>query len=113
MVDSSEAVGNRLKILRQSKGIKRKRLSDLSGVSIGTLYLCESGKKIPKQKSLSAIAKTLDVTIGYLVGYRRSSLMSSDDLYILSYQNLSCTDKLKCNAFLDKLLGINRSTNHD
>ncbi len=58
----------RLKELREKRGISRRVLSELCGLNPGLIRLYERGERQPTMHSLIAIADFFDVRINYLVG---------------------------------------------
>ena len=58
----------RLKILRLDAGLTQKDLGKLIGVGRTTISEYESGKIVPKQKSLIALAEYFHVSMDYLTG---------------------------------------------
>jgi transcriptional regulator with XRE-family HTH domain len=58
----------RIKELRQEKGIGQVELAQSIGVSKGVISLWENGLREPTMNNLIVLAKYFDVTIDYLVG---------------------------------------------
>lgn len=56
----------RLKYIRQEKGLSQKRLAELTGVSTITIQQYESGK-LPKSIHLAALSKSLGCTTDWLL----------------------------------------------
>jgi len=52
-----------IKKIRKSKGITIQELSDISGISISSLSMYESGKRVPSIKNIKLIASGLNVKI--------------------------------------------------
>lgn len=59
---------NRLKELREKKGLGQKAVAIDIGVSQATISDWESGRKVPSSKSTSKLADYYDVSIDYLLG---------------------------------------------
>jgi transcriptional regulator with XRE-family HTH domain len=59
---------NRLKELRQEKGIGQVELAQKIGVSKGVISFWENGLREPNMHSLILLAQFFEVTIDYLVG---------------------------------------------
>ena len=59
---------NRLKEIRQSKGITVNKLSKAIGVKPATISYYENGKRYPSIKHLLALSDYFNVTIDYLCG---------------------------------------------
>ena len=91
----------RLKKLREEKGISQIRLSIEVGVAQESISAYERGKAVPTCENLVKIAKYLNTSTDYLLGltdmklpYNRISLdkLSEEELNILvKYRNLSRT----------------------
>ena len=62
-------IGERIKSLRNEKGYTQKELSDLSSLSTISIRKYESGERQPKQKAIMNLAKALDVSEAWLMGY--------------------------------------------
>ncbi len=60
--------GERLKELRQEKGIGQVELSECLNMSKGIISLWENGLREPTMSSLIALADYFDVSIDYLAG---------------------------------------------
>lgn len=58
----------RLKELRQERGVGQIELSKALGVSKGIISLWENGLREPKMSNLICMAKFFNVTLDYLVG---------------------------------------------
>ena len=59
---------NRLKELRQEKGLIQERFAQELNVSKGAVAMWETGKRIPDSEMLKAIAKFFSVSVDYLLG---------------------------------------------
>ncbi len=60
--------GERLKEIRQEKGVGQIELSNAIGVSKGIISLWENGLREPKLSNLIALSKYFQVSIDYLAG---------------------------------------------
>lgn len=58
----------RLKTLRERRGISRKTLSELCGLSKNTVARYERGERIPKLSDAVLIADFFEVSLDYLTG---------------------------------------------
>ncbi len=58
----------RLKELRQEKGIGQEELANRIGVSRGVISLWENGLREPTMGNLAALARFFGVSLDYLVG---------------------------------------------
>ena len=73
----------RLKEARKSKSMSIEKLADLVGLSRQKIYKYESrGVENPSFESVRLIAKTLDVSPSWLVGWENSEETASEDLTI-------------------------------
>lgn len=61
-------IGKSIEKCRESKGISRKKLTELSGVTYLTLYYWEHDKATPRIDLLICIADVLGITLDELVG---------------------------------------------
>ena len=61
-------LGERIKQLRDEKGITQLKLARLCGVNRNSIYMYERNNVQPRQEVLSRIANALDVSIDYLLG---------------------------------------------
>lgn len=69
----------RIKRCKDEKGYTNLELSELSGVSLGTLNKILSGETAnPQLPAIIAIAHTLDVSVDYLVYGKQKSVSSSE-----------------------------------
>ena len=59
---------NRLKELRQEKGLIQERFAQELNVSKGAVAMWETGKRIPDSEMLKTIAKFFSVSVDYLLG---------------------------------------------
>lgn len=60
-------VGERVRNVRESAGMSRTRLADVSGVSLRTLARLELGEGLPQLATLQSIAEALRVNIADLL----------------------------------------------
>jgi len=63
-------VGNRIKAIRQAKGVTQDQLAELAGLNRAHLYRLENGKQSMTLRTLKIIADTLSVRVRDLVGNR-------------------------------------------
>ena len=68
LVSVLESFQERLKMTRESKGMTQSQLCDASGVSQAQLSLYESGQRSPTADTLMKLAKSLNVSVDYLLG---------------------------------------------
>lgn len=63
------ALSEKLKLVRDKRGMTQLSLSVMSGIDQGVISMLESGKnKNPKIITLQSLAEVLEVTISYLIG---------------------------------------------
>ncbi len=61
-------VGNRIKTIRQEKGISQNRLAKAAGISQSGLSSIESSSASPSAATLELLAKALNVSVADLMG---------------------------------------------
>jgi transcriptional regulator with XRE-family HTH domain len=66
--DIEQAVGKRIRAMRQAKGITQDQLADKTGLNRVHLYRLESGKQSMTLRTLKLIADTLGVRVRDLIG---------------------------------------------
>ena len=76
--------GERLKTLRQSKGLTQQQLSDKLGLTKSVISAYETNMRLPSYDVLKHIAAIFGVTTDYLLGMNRTkvidaSLLSESD----------------------------------
>lgn len=59
--------GNKLRVLRENKGILQKDLGEILGVSTSTIGMYEQGRREPDNGTLKKIANYFEVSIDYLL----------------------------------------------
>ncbi len=62
-------LGNRLKGLRNKKGMTQKELADMLGVTDGAIGMWERGRREPDGDKLSQLARIFGVSVDYLLGH--------------------------------------------
>ena len=70
---NTSTIGERIKLLRKRKGISQGRLAAMLGKSIRTVQKYETGEIEVSQFIASQLAKVLDTTPTYLLGYETSN----------------------------------------
>ncbi|MCM1533285.1 MAG: helix-turn-helix domain-containing protein [Corallococcus sp.] len=66
----NRSFGDRLKELRNEKGLGQVELSEHLGVSKGIISMWENGLREPTMSNLITLARFFDVSIDYLVGIK-------------------------------------------
>lgn len=64
---SNEAIGERIRIIREERGYTREQLSEYADISTSFLWEVEAGRKGITAQNIGKIAAALDVTIDFLV----------------------------------------------
>jgi transcriptional regulator with XRE-family HTH domain len=96
--EDSASVGERLKALRQSRGLSIRGLAELAGVPHATLSIIERDKSSPSVSILKRLLKPLNVTLSVFfsdsavvdraVFYKASELVELADGKMLSYRQV-------------------------
>ena len=60
-------LGNRMRSLRERKGVSQETFADICGLHRTAIGLLERGKSIPRLDSLLAVSEHLGVTVSQLV----------------------------------------------
>lgn len=60
---------NNIRKARQSKGVNLKEFSDKLGIAVSTASMYENSKREPDFDTLRKMARFLDVSVDYLIGY--------------------------------------------
>ncbi len=58
----------RLKELRQEKGLSQAQLAKATGISTGAIGFWETGERVPNAQAVIVLAKFFGVTTDYLLG---------------------------------------------
>jgi transcriptional regulator with XRE-family HTH domain len=77
---SSYSLPERLKYLRQDRGLTQGELAKTAGVAQSTIAQIESGRKDPSISTLKQIAQALDIEIAIL--------FASDDVHVFDMKRL-------------------------
>lgn len=59
---------DRLKEMREKRALSQQELAERAGISVRQLSRYEAGESDPSSEALTAIARTLEVSVDYLVG---------------------------------------------
>ncbi|WP_193774578.1 helix-turn-helix domain-containing protein [Vallitalea guaymasensis] len=97
-------IGERLTDLLEVKGIKAPELAKKIGVSKGTIYNIINGKTLPKQDTLSNIAKELNTTIDYLIFGTREYKDTLEKQLLETFRQLNYDNKIEIVGETTKLL---------
>lgn len=74
---------NRIRELREARGIDQKVLAMDLGVSQPTISAWETGSKVPSSKSASKLADYFGVSIDYLLGREEVAVEVDEDIWEL------------------------------
>lgn len=72
--------GERLKSLRQSKGLTQKQLSDKLGLTKSVISAYETDLRLPSYDVLKHIAAIFGVTTDYLLGMSKAQMIDASQL---------------------------------
>lgn len=61
-------MNNRIRELRQQRGITMKKLGEVVGLAESTISQYETGKREPDNETLLKLSEYFEVTVGYLLG---------------------------------------------
>ena len=102
------AIGQRIKMLRKSKGIKQHDLARLLGKSMRTYQKYETGEIEVSIATVNELARLLDTTPTFILGYEtdREPLKSLADIFALFF-------KLDTIADLDFQIEVRRPPHYD
>ena len=67
-MDSMATLGNRVRELREARGLRQEDLEERSGVDSQTISNIEVGRQMPRTQTLMKLAKGLEVRPGDLLG---------------------------------------------
>lgn len=73
-------MSNRLKTLRESKGLTQPKLGELIGYDKATVSSCENGHTLPKSEVLIRLSDYYDVSIDYLLGRSEYTRKEIEDI---------------------------------
>ena len=69
MIDNQNNIGQRIRAARKQKGINQTELANLLGKSLRTIQKYESGEIEVSIAMINELAKALDTTSTFLIGY--------------------------------------------
>ncbi|EJV41765.1 helix-turn-helix domain-containing protein [Bacillus toyonensis] len=85
-------LGNRIKKVRQDKGMKQYDLAEAIGVGFTTVSLYEAGKREPRRETLEKIALVTNVSVDYLYGLTDNKVL---DRGKLNQEEIEATELMK------------------
>lgn len=68
----NERFPNRLRQLRERRGLSRRTLSELCGLSKNMIALYERGEAVPSAEAVCLLADYFDVSTDYLLGREKN-----------------------------------------
>lgn len=71
-------IGQKIKKLRESKGLSQKALGELAGISDSIISAYEKDKKKPGRDTVIKLAATLNVDVNYLINDEVETLTQKD-----------------------------------
>lgn len=100
MSSQPEEIGKRIREQRKAKGLNQTELANMLEKSLRTIQKYENGEIEPSIAMINALAKKLDTTMSYLIGYQSDST------------NINCLSDIMEFLFrLDEKAGINFEIN--
>lgn len=110
-----DKIKNRLQKALIARGMTPAELAQKSGINKGNISRYLSGKVEPKQSSIFAMAKALDVSPSWLLGIDNDFLIDVDKQTILieKIRKLSPRDQDTLNAIVDTLLDKAKESGDD
>ena len=102
------SIAERVRQLREKKGMTQKQLAEASGITQASMSRIESGiVKQPRHEALKGLAVALGVTVDYLIGKTVSltmkDIVQSDEtaqFIFRGYEKLSATQKEQLKNFV-------------
>lgn len=92
---------NNIRKARQSKGVNLKEFSDKLGIAVSTASMYENSKREPDFDTLRKMARFLDVSVDYLIGYDepevQKKLVNIDELPLSERQKTLLKTFDRCN----------------
>jgi len=98
-----ELIGNRIKSLREEKGLTQSELAEMTNFSVPYISFLETGKKHASLSSITKIALSLDVTVDALLYDAQTDIEAS---YTKELQTLFSDCNVKERRFLIDFLAL-------
>jgi len=76
MIEEKESLGDRIRRVREMRGLTIKDVSSRTGIDIDTLELTESGEVVPALGQLARLGRALDMKMGYFISPGVDKLMT-------------------------------------
>lgn len=94
-------IGNRIKQAMNDKGISQNDIVKHTGINKGSLSCYISGRYLPKQNTIYKLAKYLDVSPYWLMGYENEE----DQIILNKLKSLSPNQKKSIINIIDNMNG--------
>ncbi len=106
-----EDFGERLRKVRESKGLNQAQLAEKSGLQPSAVSHFELGRRSPSFDNLKRLADALSVTIDYLLGRQHEPTTAGPaaEKFYRDYEALSPDDQAAIARFADALAKQNES----
>ena len=104
-------IGERIKEIRKSKGLKQTELAEMLEVSPGGLQQWENGKRSPKLETIRKIAGALNVDVYRLLGEPRSATPTDHTESRLNQLMEECGELISASARYRRHLRGDRTLN--
>lgn len=89
MDETLQVTAERLRALREEKGIKRQQLADDLGITRASLEYYEKGKRKPNIEMIAKIANRFNISVDYLLGITDIRTTEKGLRYVCNYTGLS------------------------
>lgn len=96
-------IGEKLRILRQQKGLSLDELAKITQSSKSYLWELEKGTKNPSAEKLSELAKYFGVTLDYLMNEEDNQSIGTAQRIFTRVNNLSEDDQKKIETIIETL----------
>lgn len=73
-------IANKIKILRENKGLSQKALADKLGITRSSVNAWEQGISVPSTQYIVELATLFDVSTDYLLNFKNDKAISIDGL---------------------------------
>ena len=105
---------NRIKIEKQQKGFTNAKLSELTGIPIGTLNKILSGdSQDPHVSSIIKIAQALDVSADYIILGKTQFNSNNYDTAMTLYRQLDIEDRAEIRGEMKQMLKADKYRKND
>ena len=96
-------IGEKLRMLRQQKGLSLDELAKITQSSKSYLWELEKGTKNPSAEKLSELAKYFGVTLDYLINEENNQSVDTAQRIFTRVNNLSEEDQKKIETIIETL----------